>query len=560
MNIKILFPNQLALLVKNKIQYNRAISKLINISLILFLLIQSVGCVPDPYRQAVDAWTEKMPDEVASAYAQIINAGISAVPNSPLIYSCLGSHAQSLPTYVLSAQGLGWNNVSAMPQFRELLLRDEFRELLTKLDLAVGNCGARFAGGQDPNLAMIDQLLREQIYINEHFFDELSDSSPDTHERYLACMAEIDEQLRNNACNPLADTEYPERMEYKFGEGSRITVDRSQSSPPSSSGTGNPDGDGGDSTASPTNSPTSSSTSSPTVPQSTSGTKRIPFNGLDKDGNPFSGYVVRDQDGNIIETEITDHNGTQLINREYVPTMRGLIGGVLGALVALGVGIIIAPMGISAVTAFALGVLLGQLHTFIYENSIPHWEQMCPPTSGVMDERLPTGHELMGKNYQIDGIPAGPAEQYDACNCLFDRTNPLTGWGCMSEADQRRDCILNPYGPDDAPRPECIELLYEDVGADPSPMCPIDCPEGYALTTNCTCGNPAAETAVIIGDNCVSLTCPAGEEPQIDLRTGVCGCTNSAASEICENPLLCNESVVPTPPDPCENPPFCGLP
>src|SRR5688572_8732426 len=113
MNTKILFPNQLPLIVKNKIQHTKAVSRLITFSLILILIIQSVGCgAPDPYREAVEEWTDNMSDEVASAYAQIINVGISAVPNSPLLYSCLGSHAQSFPTYVSNAQGIGWNSVT----------------------------------------------------------------------------------------------------------------------------------------------------------------------------------------------------------------------------------------------------------------------------------------------------------------------------------------------------------------------------------------------------------------------------------------------------------------
>jgi hypothetical protein len=64
-------------------------------------------------------------------------------------------------------------------------------------------------------------------------------------------------------------------------------------------------------------------------------------------------------------------------------------------------------------------------------------------------------------------VPKGPPTAADVlkhCLCQLAGTAQRASLGCpKTESEQRMECLRNPWGPDDAPRPECVSSLVEDT-------------------------------------------------------------------------------------------------
>ena len=184
--------------------------------------------------------------------------------------------------------------------------------------------------------------------------------------------------------------------------------------------------------------------------------------------------------------------------------------------------------------------------------------------SGIMDSRLPVGHPLIGASFTIAGNPMGLDEVVDACTCVFHQGNPLVDFQCKDEDEQRQDCALNPFGPDDGPRPECLALLAKDNHVElPMPgVCGLmHCIDGMVMTEECGC-QPASGGSVIV-DACLTTTCPPDTNPVTNPQTNQCDCQPTSGSsgnndlclfhpeqcgqfdECLVNPELCNGGIYP---------------
>lgn len=115
-------------------------------------------------------------------------------------------------------------------------------------------------------------------------------------------------------------------------------------------------------------------------------------------------------------------------------------------------------------------------------------------------------------SYLVDGAPATDVQIPTACLCVLESGKNMGI--CSSPGELRLNCLLNPWGPDDAPRPECMNALFLDAGLAP-PLCPaIDCPAGKALSETCTCEDPLKTVGASSVDViCPALDCPLGTAP-----------------------------------------------
>lgn len=102
-----------------------------------------------------------------------------------------------------------------------------------------------------------------------------------------------------------------------------------------------------------------------------------------------------------------------------------------------------------------------------------------------------------------------------------------------SELNARRDCLLNPIGPDDGPRPECAMYLEEDNEpwewtTDPGDaVCQVlACPSGTTSLQSdngsCACFEPLPP-AQDPSNHCAAVLCPSGQRA-VPMPDGSCNC------------------------------------
>jgi len=178
----------------------------------------------------------------------------------------------------------------------------------------------------------------------------------------------------------------------------------------------------------------------------------------------------------------------------------------------------------------------------------PRLPQMCP---GPIDARLPAGHPLMGMSFKYEDAPLSPFAIPLSCNCQLRELippsgNPFEDWLCKTDAEKRIDCMVNPYGPDDVPRPECVKLLAQDNGVDLSACGLWHCAEGSTAQSEgdtCACSLPTP--APLPPDQCTKERCADDQEPRIDPQTGKCSCGSSPVPTETETPFLCWDGTQP---------------
>jgi len=123
------------------------------------------------------------------------------------------------------------------------------------------------------------------------------------------------------------------------------------------------------------------------------------------------------------------------------------------------------------------------------------------------------------------------------CNALAANSNgaelgPDVSCG-NSELNTRRDCLLNPFGPDDNIRTECALLLEEDNspwsgdGSGADAICQVlSCPSGMqslaAATGSCACFEPLPPEQDV-SSHCEAVLCPSGNDA-IPMPDGSCNC------------------------------------
>lgn len=88
---------------------------------------------------------------------------------------------------------------------------------------------------------------------------------------------------------------------------------------------------------------------------------------------------------------------------------------------------------------------------------------------------------------KADKLPPNVLDLYNDCMCNSTRARIGSLFTCYTQEDQTRiNCMLNPFGPDGAPRKECQEALSSDTEemARANPKCKvIQCPRNATLTT-----------------------------------------------------------------------------
>lgn len=122
------------------------------------------------------------------------------------------------------------------------------------------------------------------------------------------------------------------------------------------------------------------------------------------------------------------------------------------------------------------------------------------------------------------------------CNAMAEDSGgvylgPQRSCGNSNLAD-RRDCLLNPLGPDDAPRPGCALMLEEDNAFWSAPrggeaICQVlSCPSGMESLEDedgtCACFEelpPEQDPA----DHCDAVLCPSGHSA-VRMPDGSCQC------------------------------------
>lgn len=139
-------------------------------------------------------------------------------------------------------------------------------------------------------------------------------------------------------------------------------------------------------------------------------------------------------------------------------------------------------------------------------------------------------------------------DRMDACYCEYMGA-PVFGQDCMSPEERvRQECLSNPFGPDDAPRPECLKLLRESSGLDMSAllagMCKYTRPncDGAYVDINGKCGCPELQPAEDPGRVCPNANVTdCGPDSVFDQRS--CGCQpiDAGALPWGNNPLCGND-------------------
>jgi hypothetical protein len=134
-----------------------------------------------------------------------------------------------------------------------------------------------------------------------------------------------------------------------------------------------------------------------------------------------------------------------------------------------------------------------------------------------------------------DGSPGkGAKNVFDAMQaCWCDHiSGPLTGnMNCLSAEEREREaCLRNPWGPTDAPRPECLKHMSEGTGLSQDALLALLCwhlqpncnGEGF-IEANSSCGCAPVGTNPSAGPNCPApLNLDCGPDAVFDQRS--CGC------------------------------------
>lgn len=491
----------------------RTVFTILTFLLFLAILLQLAGCSPtqpeyqlDPNVLAIEELTRAMPDEVAPDMAKIFKAGIKVLSDSLLLKACLSEgQLTDLPNVMSDAHNLHWGGVNSTARFKEMLLSSEMTAVYDLLDSAAGQCNSPLASNSGDTNAFTRNLISEALYIDNDYvsFSNPKDELQQELDTLLACMADTD-RLLSKACN----------------------------SPIASEGGGDPDPD---------------ERLIGYLPPPT--TISSPASGDPDPGEPQTA-----------EASWFDNLWNKLSDQSIADTAVGAAAGV-GAVAACALIVVcagsVAVAGAVGIFATATGAISYHVWTAPDPNDETD-ERMCP---GPYDARLTADHPLQGANYQIEGMSLGIQELYNGCTCLgVDPNDPdPRAWGCKSEAEQRRDCRRNPYGPDDAPRPECIELLFEDNGIDPPDQCSAAlCPAPYTLVNQeqCTCGLPTSPDGLVpepgVQDACVETQCGPDSVPVV--VNGACTCAPMGGTDSPPEPPSGDGSGSPPGPPSPESP------
>lgn len=218
-----------------------------------------------------------------------------------------------------------------------------------------------------------------------------------------------------------------------------------------------------------------------------------------------------------------------------VLAVAGVVGGVVAlssTLTGLGAVVVLAEF-FSAIAGLVKAVDL------INEGIRAHREGILNDCS-TMGFVTQGGDVMMFRDSQGRGMGIGDA----LYQCLCDNTGadvPIIGEdaSCGGPNSSRRECLLNPFGPDDSIRMECLLALEEDndlwsPGDGADAICQvIDCPTGAEPIAGrddaCYCEDlvdPGVDDG--LADRCEATLCPSGSKA-IPTPDGGCSCDAGSA-------------------------------
>lgn len=180
---------------------------------------------------------------------------------------------------------------------------------------------------------------------------------------------------------------------------------------------------------------------------------------------------------------------------------------------------------------------------------------------GVKLNYLVSGSKVNNPNPSIKR-PPGLNEILDYCLCEAmsptEGTNPVPGGkageglsinNCLSEEDRKRmDCLANPYGPDDAPKRECLTYLKEDMKELLKDKgCELmTCPESQISVTftsglnkgKCACvSRKDVSDRISNNGGCLSMDCPPGQDCVCPTRNN-CNCSSGPVKAVVDKKTI----------------------
>jgi hypothetical protein len=512
-------------------------------------------------------------DRAAVSIAEVIHTGIETLLDSPHLWTCLGSSQSDFSTLVPSLRDPALYQIQNFVQLDQRLASGPLADFRRLVEIAASSCAS------DPGINIYPQLVDDIDTEIFYLSGIVPEPDPATHFATLdQCMKEVSESIASQ-CHPLAETS-------------------EDSSPSGTQGNGTGSGSSGASTDDgitrddlkdlieqlDTECRGTCELGPGTVIEVKKGTDGGDGGGPTTVTSEDRGIGDTPGDPRVDISQITftysDNEAGEIIVTSVMIeeiNWNGIQDDFVKLLAAIGVTWTTVKDPKAAATATVGQVIIFLTvsgYRIIWPNTrqvsidelkrIHSQKRMCPEGQGIFDTHMPSGSPFTGLTYQLNGTPLTIQESYNACNCLFQgEQSSLIGWGCKDEAAQRRDCAMAPYGPDDAPRPECLALLAQDNNIDWPQVCrPVDCPDPYSLLQNCTCGQGSPENPPIpeLGA-CFAMRCADGSSPAIDLTTGTCSCI-SDETQVCEDPP-CEQICAPGDPscDPtCIGPNCPGIP
>lgn len=578
------------------------------------------------YVHQIDSFTAHIPEYALPDVTRLLAAGVQRTAESQIVDACLegdiGLLHASAGTIISDLA-----NVTSVPQLRDAMVNEQFVEFAALMGIVQKTCGFSDAlTGNERSYDFLLSLIMEKVARANRVIpgtDADPGSDNDSEQAsYLACMQEISASVRGNQCCALclppageqrdaynsfieechrvgnsgcglveyvlagggtSDHLTPtERKELEAAdvalgvkqvfadatiEGLTICIDRT--------GVGC--------------SIHESAKDSPGVPGVEGEALDVTPEALELEGNNGGSASLELDFGSDLQTDTAQTSASLvsgpvdlsqaledvLLEEQAKTVLNGLIIlAFVGGSYGLGAGVAFArdatlslealhAAGRAGVVSGAGGLLLRELWGM---RERLNGTKLCQ--GGLMDARLPDESPLLGKTFEFDGVALSPLVQAEQCACMFNRNNPNYKWGCSSEAEKRRQCAENPFGPDDAPKPECLKLLAEDHKIDLSGFrgsCELQhCPLGsspYSMDGgDCAC--KPVDLPPVPPDQCTEEHCAPGQKPIVDQQTGQCGCVD--ASEI-QGPAsqLCSDGSQPPclpPIDKCvQNPASCGF-